>query len=41
MNFTSKNFMKIYRTLPQDLIKINPKIMEEIIERSLKHLKQL
>lgn len=40
MNFTAKNLIHIFKKNPQELNKINNKIMEEIIERSLKYFKK-
>ncbi|KAL4492386.1 hypothetical protein ABPG72_005521 [Tetrahymena utriculariae] len=40
MNFTAKNLIHIFKNNPQELNKINNKIMEEIIERSLKYFKK-
>ena len=36
INFTSKNLINIYRANPNMTTKVNSKILEEIIERSLK-----
>ncbi len=40
MNYTAKNIINIFKSGPQELTKINGKIMEEIIERSLKYFKK-
>ena len=40
MNFTSKNLVTIYKQYPAELNKINFKIMDEIIERTLKYNKR-
>lgn len=40
MNFTAKNLINIYKTNAAELNKVNSKIIEEIIERSLKYLKK-
>jgi len=39
MNFTAKNIVSIYKEKKKELSKINLKILEEIIERSLKFFK--
>lgn len=41
INFISKNLLEIYRNNRNFSMKINSKIMEEIIDRSLKHFRLL
>lgn len=41
MNFTAKNLITIFKESSQELLKVNQKIMEEIIERCLKSMKTL
>jgi hypothetical protein len=40
INFTSKNIVQIYEERREEVVKINGKILEEIIERSLKYYKK-
>ena len=41
MNFAAKNVVALYRKSSHDFLKVNPKILEEIIERSFKINKTL
>jgi len=40
MNYAAKNIISIFRSSPEKFKDINSKIMEEIIERSLKYYKK-
>ncbi|CAK86439.1 unnamed protein product (macronuclear) [Paramecium tetraurelia] len=40
MNFTARNLLLIYQSNPIDLNKINQKVIEEILERALKHYRK-
>lgn len=40
MNFTARNLLLIYQSNPMDLNKINQKVIEEILERALKHYRK-
>ena len=39
MNFVAKNLMAIFKSYKNDVLKINSKIIEEILERSFKYYK--